>query len=289
MPDEHDLIGIAELAAASGVPQATLRTWERRYGFPRPRRSPSGRRLFDRDTVEAVRRVTTLRAQGLSLEAAIALARDEVAAPGSPFVHAASVAVGVPRLVVTKRTLVAISRAIEDEIALRLRGGVVVGFFQRERFFRQSAQRWADLASAADACFAFADFRRARAGAVCELPLPSASEARRDWAIVAASGEFAVLLCGRELAAAPRLQDDRRRRFEAFWTTEIGAIKAALASARRIAHTVADGESREALAPLDEVLESGRVAPPSLAALVSLCNRMVLYAGEGLPEEIASI
>lgn len=42
-------------AALLGVSASTLRTWERRYGFPRPLRSEGGHRQYDRGEIEALR------------------------------------------------------------------------------------------------------------------------------------------------------------------------------------------------------------------------------------------
>jgi methanogenic corrinoid protein MtbC1 len=44
------LYNIQAVAAATGVPAITLRSWERRYGIPHPKRDPKGYRLYsDRD------------------------------------------------------------------------------------------------------------------------------------------------------------------------------------------------------------------------------------------------
>jgi hypothetical protein len=42
------LLTIGALSAATGVPVETLRTWERRYGFPVAARKPSGHRVYPR-------------------------------------------------------------------------------------------------------------------------------------------------------------------------------------------------------------------------------------------------
>ena len=46
---------IGELSKLTGVQISTLRTWERRYGWPIPRRSGSGHRTYAGGTVELVR------------------------------------------------------------------------------------------------------------------------------------------------------------------------------------------------------------------------------------------
>src|ERR1700759_1467530 len=43
--DEDAALSIGDVVAATGVGEATLRAWERRFGFPSPRREPSRPRL----------------------------------------------------------------------------------------------------------------------------------------------------------------------------------------------------------------------------------------------------
>ena len=49
------IYSIGAVAGMLGVPTATLRTWEERYGIVMPERSPGGHRLFTRDHVEQLR------------------------------------------------------------------------------------------------------------------------------------------------------------------------------------------------------------------------------------------
>jgi methanogenic corrinoid protein MtbC1 len=48
-------LSIGALAHATGVPTNTLRTWERRYGFPSSVRLPSGHRRYDQEQITFVR------------------------------------------------------------------------------------------------------------------------------------------------------------------------------------------------------------------------------------------
>ena len=57
-------LSIGALSRATRIPVETLRTWERRYGAPRPVRKPSGHRLYPAATVEHLRRVGRLLSQG---------------------------------------------------------------------------------------------------------------------------------------------------------------------------------------------------------------------------------
>ena len=52
------LFSIGALSRATGVPADTLRTWERRYGFPEPERLASGHRRYSTATLERLRLVT---------------------------------------------------------------------------------------------------------------------------------------------------------------------------------------------------------------------------------------
>jgi hypothetical protein len=52
------------LSAATGIPVDTLRTWERRYGFPLAERKPSGHRVYPLSTVPRLRRVAQAIARG---------------------------------------------------------------------------------------------------------------------------------------------------------------------------------------------------------------------------------
>jgi DNA-binding transcriptional MerR regulator len=74
--------GIRTNAAAVmlGVSPNTLRSWERRYGYPHPHRSAGGHRLFDLTQIEALK--ATL-AETHNVSSAISLARDRGAGPSS--------------------------------------------------------------------------------------------------------------------------------------------------------------------------------------------------------------
>lgn len=45
---------IGALSSATGVPANTLRTWERRYGFPASKRKPSGHRIYSPDSIPLI-------------------------------------------------------------------------------------------------------------------------------------------------------------------------------------------------------------------------------------------
>jgi methanogenic corrinoid protein MtbC1 len=55
VPDRGEWLTIGSLSRATGIPVPTLRTWERRYGFPVPVRRPSGHRLYRLSAVPHLR------------------------------------------------------------------------------------------------------------------------------------------------------------------------------------------------------------------------------------------
>jgi MerR family transcriptional regulator, light-induced transcriptional regulator len=61
---EGGLLTIGALSTATGIPVDTIRTWERRYGYPLPERKPSGHRVYALSTVPRLRRVAQAIARG---------------------------------------------------------------------------------------------------------------------------------------------------------------------------------------------------------------------------------
>jgi DNA-binding transcriptional MerR regulator len=57
---------IGAVAQMLGIPPATLRTWEERYGLLVPERSPGGHRVYSRDQVEQLRFVKAQLDSGMS-------------------------------------------------------------------------------------------------------------------------------------------------------------------------------------------------------------------------------
>src|SRR5881398_2633490 len=67
----------SEAAALLNVSPNTLRAWERRFGFPKPQRSPGKHRLYTHGEIAALRDALQ---EGLSISSAISRARESVAA-----------------------------------------------------------------------------------------------------------------------------------------------------------------------------------------------------------------
>jgi len=57
-------VPIASVEQATGIARATLRIWERRYGFPQPGRDPRGERSYPDEQVRKLRLIAELMTQG---------------------------------------------------------------------------------------------------------------------------------------------------------------------------------------------------------------------------------
>ncbi len=90
---------VGAAARATGITEARLRTWERRYGIPSPARSGTGRRLYDDSDIEVIRHMARLVDQGVPAAQAAESARAGTPAPPSEAAPAPAEAPEVARLV----------------------------------------------------------------------------------------------------------------------------------------------------------------------------------------------
>lgn len=167
----------------------------------------------------AIASVVRERRNGLSLEAAIERAR--ASGGGSePSIFAAirRAARELPVQVMGTGSMLAISRAIEDECYAHGDRHVIFGAFQHERHFRRAAHRWRELGRTGDHSVVFADFAGSQLDAnPVELALDEGSVLRREWAVVCDSPTFTACVAGWE---KPDGRAGGPRRFEAIWTVE---------------------------------------------------------------------
>jgi DICT domain-containing protein len=231
---------ISDVARRTGIGIPTLRVWEERYGFPTPERVPSGHRRYSEDDCRVLTAVARERQAGSSVPEAIERARREVAAPATSIY--AALRDRLPTLqpmLLSKVAMLAVSRAIEDEAAARATEPVLVGAFQRERFWRATEPRWRDLARTAHATVVLADLpRRSHRGGVWEIPLADATPLVREWAIVCDSPTGGACLVGTERPGQGR-RADRDRAFEAVWTVDPDVVREAARVAIGIASRAA--------------------------------------------------
>src|ERR1700689_957780 len=75
----------SEAASLLNVSPNTLRAWERRFGFPKPQRSPGRHRLYMFGEVAALRDALQ---EGLSISSAVSRAREGLASDSSALIGA---------------------------------------------------------------------------------------------------------------------------------------------------------------------------------------------------------
>ncbi len=274
------LMPIGELSRRSGVPVTVLRTWEERYGLPRPRRTPSGQRRYGETDRELLARVAALRERGMSLAAAMAYvkAQPEVVEP-SVF---ASLRRRHPELdaqLLAKPVLLALSRAVEDECCARAERPLLLAGFQRREFYGASARRWAELARTSLAAVVFADFTRSgwSPPLPAEVALGADGPMLREWFLVCDAVDHQACLAGWEV---PRSSPgpDRARRFEVVWSVDPQVVR----DAAHVATTIALEELPALTDPVNTALaQPAPAASADLRRANGVMGRALAYLGPG--------
>ena len=141
---ESDL-AIKDVAERTGIAAGTIRMWEQRYGFPAP--GAHGRRATACTRARTSRRCgacsPTASAASPSPPRSSARARPAGHRPALALRRASRPASRRPRRsCCASATLIALSRAIEDETIARAAAPVVFGAFQRERHYRAVEHRY---------------------------------------------------------------------------------------------------------------------------------------------------
>ncbi|MGD0699716.1 MAG: DICT sensory domain-containing protein [Trebonia sp.] len=275
MGEAENGLAIGELAERTAVPAATLRSWEGRYGFPRPQRLEGGHRRYDPGDVALVQEVLRQRAAGMSLEAAIGRATSRsVEAEPSVFAGLRRRQPDLLPQVVRKRTLLALTRAMEDEYCARAEEAVLFASFQRERYYRHSRERWNELARTASVAVVFADFTEPSASdaALLEVPVPAGAPLRREWTLVCEARDYPACLSAWEFPGQDGTAEADRR-FEVLWTLSPRAVRDAAIICAQLAELFSPG-----LRLMDRL--SSDPPPPAstdLQQATGLLNRMISY------------
>jgi DICT domain-containing protein len=273
---------ISEVSRRTGIPVAGLRNWEQRYGLPRPHRSPAGQRRYTEADCVLLADVQRYRASGLSLPAAMARASASASAESGP---GDSIFAGLSRQhpdlrthILRKGLLVAVSRAIEDECCARAQRPVLVGAFQRQKFYRASERRWAELARTAEQTMIFADFPHGRMlpGPAAEIPVPADSPMRREWVLVCDAPDNPACLTAWERPGQDQVPDQDRI-FEALWSVDALVVRTATRISTSLAATAFPQMPRQLAARL-----SDEPAPASadLRRASGILERTLDYLGE---------
>jgi DICT domain-containing protein len=264
---------IAQLAGATGVNSATLRAWEERHDFPRPRRLEGGHRRYDTADVEAVRAVVAERASGATLRGAIERVRSRPPLLGDSVFAALHGDGRLGAQELSKRSLVALSHALEDELSLRAERGILVGAFQERRFFAAAERRWRALARGARLTVAFADFPRAGGDGLerpARVPVAVGAPLEREWVVVHLAARTSAVLVGRQL---PHHDASAEPRFEVVWSLDPRIAHDVVAHAARLARTAAPAVASR----LETALEDAPAPGIDASFAVALTNRTLAH------------
>ncbi len=271
-----------EVCAQTGVEAPTLRMWEQRHGFPNPRRLPSGHRRYSPRDVELITRVVREREKGLELRAAIEKARRWSKTAPATAGGEDSIFAGLRRLhphleshLLPKRTLVAVSQAIEDECGAGAEKAILFATFQQERFYRRAQARWRDLAGPARFAAVLADFEQLRdpPDGPVEVPIDPADPIGREWSVICDAPSFAACLSAWERPGQDEV-DDMSRDFETFWSVEPALVREASRTFCSIMGRAAPEVGERMRPALEEPIDE---QAGDRATLTSLTNRMVAY------------
>ncbi len=275
-PSSAAMLTIGELARRTGVNVATLRMWEERHGFPVSVRLPSGHRRYVDDTVEKVLRVQRRREAGARLDAAVAeVASDSTGAPSSIFAELRRRRPDLVPRILRKRTLLALTRALEDECISRAQRPWLIATFQHERHYRRAQARWRDLDRTSQRSWALAAFDNpSPSSRPVEVPLPASAALLREWDLICLAPDFPAALLAWELPGQVEVRDTDRR-FEALWTLEAPAV----VDAARAGASILAGLGQD-VTELNDELDRWTGPSQDLVQATTLFHRMLAYVDE---------
>ena len=268
--DEGPALSIGDVVAATGVGEATLRAWERRFGFPAPRREPSGHRRYNREEVEQIRAVVRERDRGLSLAVAIERITAEPSGPPSLFAPLRERRPDLLPVAIRKRHMMHLSRAVEEESAARAERALMIGAFQRPEFYRRSEDRWRRLSRGAGIAFVLATFEEPRTppdGPV-EVPISSGEPVADEWAVICLAPGYSACLVGWETVAAAGRPDDERT-FDALLSVEPSVVREVATAAVAIAGAGEPEVAERACGYLDRIPDAGQRSQLRLAGAIT--------------------
>jgi MerR family transcriptional regulator, light-induced transcriptional regulator len=267
---EDAALSIGDVVAATGVGEATLRAWERRFGFPTPRREPSGHRRYSRGDIEQIRSVVRERKRGLSLAVAIDRVTAEPSGPPSLFAPLRERRPDLLPVRIPKSRLARLSRAVEEESAARAERALVIGAFQRPEFYRASEQRWRRLARGAGVAFVLASFEEARAPAdgPVEVPISPSEPIADEWAVVCLAPGYSACLIGWETVGTAG-RPDAERAFEMLLSVEPAVVRDVAGAAVSIATAGEPEVAERARAYLDRIPDASHRSQLRLAGAIT--------------------
>jgi DICT domain-containing protein len=285
-PDSAPDLTTAQVAQRTGVSAGTLRAWAARYSFPQPARPASGHHRYSDRDVAAVLEVVRLRREGLSMAAAVLRGRASQSAPDTSIYAALRRArPDLHPFITSKRSLLALTRAIEDTHCASAGSGVLIGSFQRERHYRRSERRWESFARTLALTVALADFSELSVPdrGVAEVPVGRDHQLGREWTLIVNSSAAKACLAAWELpdaTAAP----DLSRRFEVVWSFDPPAVHDATSAAAGLLRTLAPDVARRLPA---DVEQAPPASSPELRFGSELASRAFGYMAASLDAAFA--
>lgn len=153
--------------------------------------------------------------------------------PGSPFDAVRRRYPDIPGTVYSKRTLIDLSHAMEDQALLAADHPIVLATFQTARFVAPELERYRLLARQSPLTVMFAraassDVDAKRDG-VIPVDLAPDDPLCDEWHVVVMAHNFMALLLCREVGGSPRRLPDPRadldRQFESLWTFEPDVVR----------------------------------------------------------------
>jgi MerR family transcriptional regulator, light-induced transcriptional regulator len=263
------VLPIAEVARRTGVSVEALRIWERRYGFPAPERRPSGHRRYTDDDCRRVDELLRLRRTGMSLPDAVEAIRARAEAPHSVLGMLSSRIPHLEPLSISRRAMLAISRAIEVEATSQATHGLVLGMFQRRAAWRVAAPRWHVVAQRIQPVVALADFDCVeKRDGVWQVPLADHTVRRDEWIVVCDSARWSACL----VATQHRVGARGHRAFRALWSVEPEVVR----EAARLSLATVEGLPASVMDEASAWVRRVPVARPSaLGQATRLTNQIV--------------
>jgi MerR family transcriptional regulator, light-induced transcriptional regulator len=268
--DEDAALSIGDVVAATGVGEATLRAWERRFGFPTPSREPSGHRRYSRADVERIRSVVRERDRGLSLTVAIDRVTAEPSGPPSLFAPLRERRPDLLPVSIRKPQLLHLTRAVEDESAARAERALMIGAFQRPEFYRRSELRWRRLARGAGVAFVLASFEEARkpADGPVEVPIGGSEPIADEWAVICLAPGYSACLIGWETVGAAG-RPDAARAFDTLLSVEPSVVREVAGAAATIAAAGEPEVAARAHSYIDRIPDSSQRSQLRLAGAIT--------------------
>lgn len=182
---------------------------------------------------------------------------------------------------VRKPVLLAVSRALEDEMAYRPRSPVLFAGFQRGRFLAPALPRWRRLAARASSVVVFADVadEPVDTGAVRLARLAPDVPLRMEWAIVCDDPDFACVLSAWEVPGQHDVADPDRV-FEMVWSLEPAPVRVAARTCAALAEQAGVPDAAE----VRRHVETSSVADPDVRTIWQVFTRVLAHVG-GAPGE----